>query len=587
VFEHLQYFAGHGHQPVMSEQSGLLHSQNGRAVGCLGGCMKMLRRGSSNRQAATPNVEAAPSKRNLSQRSVEALKKAVLDQPDVGVSLIIDIGSSSVSCIAYGPNAQPMPGSKAQVKRSMLDVRDGTADVALVIDAVNSAVDECLGFLREAALASLVRSVGFTGFVMNFFGTDGEGHAVTPVYTYADQHATTWDHVRDLKMELARDGILEKVCQETGAPLHPCYAPAQLRRLAREEPALLAKVKKWQTLSSFITARWMGRPHLPISFSEASWTGLLQVWRLQWNVALAERVGVAAETLPALADCSDFQAGLSSTYRQRWPELASAHFHLGVGDGAAAAIGSGSGSGQLHLSRIAATIGTSAAARVVVPIREGLEVPIPSGLWCYRVDRERVLFGGSMSDGGSLYEWMSTVMHLESADRGEATRAEVARMLPDEHGLTVLPFLSGCRQEPNARCTVSGITRRTTTAHMVRAGLESIALRLAAIVANLRSVIPQGDDIEIVGSGGALQESPVWQQALADASGVPVLVYNGNENLTCRGVMLQILKANGKAINVNADSSAFSVSQPDPKAHTVYTAARARQEVFFDKLYGR
>ena len=53
------------------------------------------------------------------------------------------------------------------------------------------------------------------------------------------------------------------------------YAPAQLLRLAAEEPELLTQVARWQTLASYLLSRWRGQPSAPISNSEVGWTGLL------------------------------------------------------------------------------------------------------------------------------------------------------------------------------------------------------------------------------------------------------------------------------------------------------------------------
>jgi len=57
---------------------------------------------------------------------------------------------------------------------------------------------------------------------------------VTEVYTYADQHPGTVEHASKLRSEL-RDHLKEYY-QLTGVPIHTAYAPAQISRLAKEEP---------------------------------------------------------------------------------------------------------------------------------------------------------------------------------------------------------------------------------------------------------------------------------------------------------------------------------------------------------------
>jgi gluconokinase len=84
------------------------------------------------------------------------------------------------------------------------------------------------------------------------------------------------------------------------------------------------------------------------------------------------------------------------------PELRTAQLFLGIGDGACANIGSKCLTG----SRIAVTIGTSAAAWVC--LRSGLSssiITVPNGLFCYRVDKSHILVGGgALTDGGSVIE---------------------------------------------------------------------------------------------------------------------------------------------------------------------------------------
>lgn len=97
--------------------------------------------------------------------------------------------------------------------------------------------------------------------------------------------------------------------------------------------------------------------------------------------------------------------GTPNKYWDRWPALRTKTMSLfyGVGDGAAATIGSKCGPGS---NRIAVTIGTSAAARVCLPLSavfddEGEEeepkISVPPGLFCYRVHRDAVVIGGALT----------------------------------------------------------------------------------------------------------------------------------------------------------------------------------------------
>lgn len=101
---------------------------------------------------------------------------------------------------------------------------------------------------------------------------------------------------------------------------------------------------------------------------------------------------------------------------------------------------------------ISVTIGTSAAARVVLRlestastetegdnnhmmVKEGFCVP--KGLWCYRLDKKRVMVGGALTDGGSVFEWVRRTLVLTHRVASEEILREVEDMPPADHGLVV------------------------------------------------------------------------------------------------------------------------------------------------------
>jgi hypothetical protein len=39
---------------------------------------------------------------------------------------------------------------------------------------------------------------------------------------------------------------------------------------------------------------------------------------------------------------------------------------------------------------------------------------VPYGLWCYRIDRRRVLIGGALTDGGSMLPFLDKTFGVQS-----------------------------------------------------------------------------------------------------------------------------------------------------------------------------
>lgn len=164
--------------------------------------------------------------------------------------------------------------------------------------------------LRARGMSRPVRAVGFACFGMNLVGVTEDGTPCTDVYTYAntgsasssvpggDSERLTSSLMTCLKQDLDRLGHssesgtgsgrggnrvqgLEETRQRTGTPTHVSYAPIQLLRLLKECPDVARKVKTWQTLPSLIAARWCGLSSAPVSYSEASWMGLLDFKKLE------------------------------------------------------------------------------------------------------------------------------------------------------------------------------------------------------------------------------------------------------------------------------------------------------------------
>jgi gluconokinase len=266
------------------------------------------------------------------------------------------------------------------------------------------------------------------------------------------------------------------------------------------------------------------------SLSIASGTGLLGLDG-HWDEELLDVLGLKEAQLPELADVPVW------------------------GDGACANVGSGAEGPR----RAAITIGTSGALRTV----HEPSAPRP-GLFLYRVDGRRVCEGGSLSDGGSLLDWLSSLL-------GNV----------DTHGLADLPparldFLAllGGERSPgwrgDARGAIAGLDFAAGGRDLVQAALEGVALRFAEVAERMPEVE------ELVGSGGALLASPDWGQILADVLGLPVTL-SAVEEASARGAL----------VLAGADLGPAPLGErlePRRERSEAYAAARERQRVLYETL---
>ncbi|KAJ0401017.1 hypothetical protein P43SY_009897 [Pythium insidiosum] len=559
---------------------------------------------------------AAVQRRLRVQREEYAALVAGLAAPeryrDAALVLVVDVGSSSIraSCYALVDAAtgralgrRPCAAARAAVEWVMLQgsltqlpmnaVINAAGEAALdqIERAVESVIDRTLEFVRAAGLAGQLRGVGFSTFAMNLVGVDAKGAPVTPVYTVrsrarcSGRRPSTALYARRLRELLAEKGALDDCHDRTGAMIHPAYASAEFFRLHHEEPNTVARVHRWQSITSYLFRKWMlaGDRPLPMSFTEASWTGLLDVRRGVWDGPLLELVGMPLDKMPDVQDSRVPVSGLRPSFARRWTELADVPFFLGIGDGAAANVGSKC----VDSSRIAVTIGTSAALRVVLGDDALERRRVPKGLWCYRIGDSRVLLGGALNDGGSVFQFFCQTLQL----RPEDADTELRKLRPAQHGLCVLPFLSGERApgwRDDATCAITGINKWTKPLHLLQAAMESVATRLALVFALVAEYADS--DATIIASGTALTSSRAWRQMLADNIGRELVLETCATEATSRGVAVFLgsylgLHTLEETATLPDDKDAFDRSHPNVGAHAAYLEARRQQETLYRKLF--
>ncbi len=478
--------------------------------------------------------------------------------------LALDIGSSSARAALYDEAGTPVPGGGKQIEYRARVTADGGAehDAARLLDAAAACIDAVL------PRASDLAGVGISTFWHGLLGFDGETRPVTPVYMYSDTRSAA--AVDDLRRTLDDADIRAR----TGCPLHTSFWPAKLRWLGQVAPVVRATVARWGSIGELLAHEWLGEGVTSVSMASA--TGLFDQERRAWDRAMLAAAGVDERQLFPLSDLHQ-GATLRAPWAARWPALRDARWFPAVGDGAASNIGSGC----TDRERIAINVGTSAAARLVTDAP--LAAP-PWGLWRYRLDARRAVAGGSLSEGGDVYAWCAETLALAEPDAVERALGAAADA---DHGLTVLPFLAGERStgwSGRARGAIAGLSLATTPIDILRASLESVALRLAAIYDLLVPLAALGH--EVVASGGALMRSGAWAHMIADALGRPLLLSRERE-ASSRGVALLAAAALGRLADFGSTVRVEGLRiESDPRRHERFRALRARQDALYRALVG-
>lgn len=487
------------------------------------------------------------------------------DQP---VVLALDIGTSGFRSCLFDHRGDEIAGSQTSLKNDNYDLANGTdADADALVEFTLRGID--LAIARADKLVPRIQYVAASCFWHSLLGIDNEGHATTPLLGWADTRAM--HGVTELRSKFSE----QQVHPRTGARFHPSYWPAKLLWLKQERGQIFNRTHRWISFCDYLFLRLFGELRTGVSMASA--TGLFNQRDCEWDRELIEGLGLSADQLPAIAAPGQTFQQLDDESALRWPLLDGAGWFPAIGDGAANNIGAGC----VDSGRAALMIGTSGALRVLY--QGAPPVNLPSELFCYRADRDRVVIGGALSDGGGLYRWMRESLRLDYEDAD--LESELRSMQPDAHGLTVLPFWFGERATGwagSAQGSITGLTGRTRPADIMRAAMEAVCYRFALLALALEKVAPGA---QVVAAGNALQSSRVWTQMLADVLGRRIEVSPIVEAST-RGAALLALEAGGKigSIETVHFESAPIVYDPDSQRHLLYAEAIERQQKLYEKL---
>ncbi len=484
--------------------------------------------------------------------------------------LALDIGTSGIRAALFDAQGNELPGANIRVPFSSNSLADfGFIDADIVLEEIGQTIDEL--FATRPEPTGPIELVAISCFWHSLLGIDDSNHPTTPLLGWSDVRAE--DAAENLKQQLEESHFH----QLTGCRFHSSYWPAKLLRIQQTEPAVFNATRRWLSFSDFLMLRWCEESVTSVSM--ASGTGLMDQLTCDWNQELLKHLRLDTNTLPLIATSASESGTLKSDSAVRWPQLAGAQILPAIGDGAANNIGAGCTSKETA----ALMIGTSGAMRVAY---EGNPPQtIPPELWSYRVDRERVIVGGALSDGGNIYSWITRAF-FRDVD-AESLESQIAELEPDAHGITVLPFWNGERStgwHSRARGTIEGLTLRTRPVEILRAAMEAVAYRFALIARALDTVAPAAS---IISSGYALRSSPAWVQILADVLGREILVSEVSEAST-RGAALLALEATGK-IQTHAvfPVSISAIVKPDMTRHARYHQGLERQQRMYEQMFER
>jgi glycerol kinase len=385
-------------------------------------------------------------------------------------------------------NRHPQPGWVEQ---------DGEEVLGVVVEAIAEVLADAPGEVVACGLDHQGESV---------LAWDAEtGAPLSPIVVWQDKRSQeVLDRMTDEEEEIKR---------RSGLPFDPYFSAAKLAWLLEHDEDV-AKARdegrlRMGTVDSFLCDR-LGAG-FATDASTASRTQLHTLGTPGFDPWLCQRFGVPPEVLPEVRDTiGDLGTLRHESWRVELP------LRGRVVDQQAAL----AGAGCVVPGRVKATYGTGVF--VLAHVGDGVPTEPPGGLlptvaWSIDGKMEYALDGGVFA-AGAMLEWLCRELGL--ADEPAALGA-LARQADGAAGARLLPGLAGLGApwwRPDAKAVLAGVHGGTTGANVAWAALESIAWRVADIVAAIRETV----EVDTLRVDGGLTNEPLMLELQADTIGVPV-----------------------------------------------------------------
>ena len=332
---------------------------------------------------------------------------------------------------------------------------------------------------------------------------------VAPAIVWQDRRTT------ERCRELRESGMEPMLRERTGLVADPYFSATKLEWLLRDR-GHAHRAGRGElaagTVESWLVARLTGgRVHVS-DHTNASRTLLYDLRGRDWDPELLRLFSVPREVLPEVVQSSGVVAETDPTHLGYSVPIAGL-----AGDQQAALFGQGCVFPGLAKN----TYGTGAFLLVLT----GERVPSPAkGLLataaCGLAGKPAYALEGSVFVAGAAVQWLRDGLGVIA----QAAETEtLARTVPDTGGVYFVPAFVGLGTpywEPEARGTITGLTRGTSRAHLARAALEAMAHSSAELLQTMIST--EGLTVPTLRVDGGAAANDWLMQFQADMLGIPV-----------------------------------------------------------------
>lgn len=420
--------------------------------------------------------------------------------------LVVDAGTTSTRAVVFAPDGKVIASVQYDITQHYPQAgwveHDADEIWTRSLRAMRAAIDQAGG-------ADCITAIGVTNQRETVVAWDrATGKALCRAIVWQDRRTL------DQCAALREQGHEPMVQQRTGLLLDPYFSATKMRWMLDNVPAVQSAAQAQRlafgTIESWLVFNMTGGAHVSDA-SNASRTCLLPLAGASWDADLCELFGVPESALPEVVDNMGAIARTNPDFLGRAIPIAGL-----AGDQQAATIGQGC----LSPGETKATYGTGA----FVLTNMGETVPKSNhrllATVLYQADGKRhYALEGSIFVAGSLIKWLRDNLGVIAS---AAETADLARSVPDNGGVVIVPALSGLgapHWRPDARGLISGLSFAVGRAHVARAALEAMACQTSDLA---RAFAGDAASWRLLRIDGGMSANDWMVQDIADILDLPV-----------------------------------------------------------------
>lgn len=327
--------------------------------------------------------------------------------------------------------------------------------------------------IRANVSATDIAAIGITNQRETTFVWDK--YTGKPVY-----NAIVWQCRRtaDYCEKLKEDGLADMIYEKTGLVLDAYFSATKLKWILDNVDGVRARAEKgdllFGTVDTYIMWQLSRGRIFATDYTNACRTMLFNIHTLTWDDDLLKLFDIPRCMLPEVHP-SGYNYGMTDeTFIGREIPICSV-----VGDQQAALFG--------HLAveegDVKNTYGTGCfllmnTGHKPVKSTNGLVTTLGASL----DDKPPYVLEGSVFIGGAINQWLRDEMRMI---KQAAETENYAKKVPDTNGVYIVPSFTGLGApywDPDARGTITGVTRGTQKEHFIRAALEAIDYQVYDLV---------------------------------------------------------------------------------------------------------